>query len=264
MKAMILAAGEGTRLRPLTDTCPKPMLPIHGKPLLAHTLVWLRRYGVDEVAINLHHLPQAITDHFGDGSDFGVAITYSYEPELLGTAGAVKRLGDYFDGTFFVVYGDVLTDLDLMAMYGCHRARRSVATLALHRVADPSGKGVVAVDDEYNIQRFVEKPAPGEVFSDLVNSGVYVLEPVVLDYIPEGKASDFGRDVFPKMLADGARLGGCLLAEGTRLVDIGTMEAYDRACRDLGITRITDHGEPASGRPGQSTICFCQLEFGIS
>jgi len=241
---MILAAGEGTRLRPLTDTCPKPMLPIGGEPLLAHTLAWMRHYGVNEVAVNLHHLPGAITDHFGDGSAFGMAITYSYEPELLGTAGAVKRLGDYFDSTFYVVYGDVLTDLDLMALYGCHRARRSLATLALHRVADVSGKGVVTVDDEYDIQRFVEKPAPGAVFSNLVNSGVYVLEPAVLDYIPDGQACDFGRDVFPRMLADGARLGGCVLVEGTYLVDIGTMAIYEEvnAASSLPILSLRENG----------------------
>ena len=229
MKAMILAAGEGTRLRPLTDRCPKPMLPVGGRPLLERTIGWLRQHGVREVAINLHHRPEAITQHFGDGSRFGVRITYSPEAQLLGTAGAVRQLEAFFDTTFAVIYGDVLTDLDLTALADFHRASGSIATLALYHADNPSARGLVDLDAAGRVTRFVEKPRPEEVFTDLANAGVCILEPAVLPFIPVGVPSDFGRDVFPAMLGAGQRLSGWPIPRGTLLIDIGSPESYREA-----------------------------------
>ena len=159
MRALILAAGEGTRLRPLTLTCPKPMLPVGGRPVLEHLVRLLRRHGVTEIAINLHYRPEVIVRHFGDGARFGVSITYSPEERLLGSAGAAKRLEWFFGETFFVLYGDVLTDLDLGSLVDRHRARRAAATLALYEVEDPTRCGIVEVAADGRIVRFAEKPA---------------------------------------------------------------------------------------------------------
>ncbi|MGC8878588.1 MAG: nucleotidyltransferase family protein [Anaerolineae bacterium] len=226
MKAMILAAGEGTRLRPLTDRCPKPMLPVASRPLLEHTLAWLHAHGIREVAINLHHLPQVIQNHFGDGSRFGVRITYSLEKELLGTAGAVRRLQDFFRETFIVVYGDVFTDLDLSALLRFHRAHGGVGTVALYRVSNPTACGLVELDWDGRIVRFIEKPRPEEVFTNLANAGVYVLEPQVIAYIPSDGPSDFGRDVFPALLQHKLALYGYIIPATARLIDIGSLEHY--------------------------------------
>ncbi|HLJ60635.1 MAG TPA: nucleotidyltransferase family protein [bacterium] len=205
---MLLAAGLGTRLRPLTDRIPKCMVRVDGRPLLEHTLSWLRSYGVRDVVINLHHLPDVVRDYFGDGGAYGVRITYSYEAELLGTAGAVKRVASCFDGPFFVWYGDNLSTCRLDRLWEFHRARRGLGTVALFHREDPAHSGIVAVDDDGRIRRFVEKPRPGEIFSHWVNAGILVLEPGVLDEIPATGLVDFGRDVFPALLARGEALYG--------------------------------------------------------
>jgi NDP-sugar pyrophosphorylase family protein len=246
VKAMILAAGEGTRLRPLTLDRPKPMLPLGGKPLLEHLLRWLHSYGVCQIAINLHHQPEAITSHFGDGHRFGVSITYSYEEQLLGTAGAVKRVQSFFDETFVVVYGDVFTNLDLSRLIHFHNAHREEGmrdgtagaavgspdpflTLALYRVDNPSSCGLAEVDDRGRVTRFVEKPSPEEVFTNMANAGVVVLEPGVLEHIPPATFCDFGRDLFPRLLERAIPLYGCPLRDGEFLIDIGTPASYRRA-----------------------------------
>ena len=208
MKAMILAAGKGTRLAPLTDTLPKSMIPIGGKPVLEHTIVWLRCSGVSEVIINLYHQPHVIPAYFGDGSKWGMRITYSQETELLGTAGGVRQAAWFFDAPFFVLYGDNLSTCDLSQMVRKHRERGAMATMALHWRADPSSSGIAELDADDRIVRFVEKPRPEEVFSNWVNAGIYVLNLEILDQIPAGQPCDFGREVFPRMLADGRALCG--------------------------------------------------------
>jgi NDP-sugar pyrophosphorylase family protein len=232
VKAIILAAGAGTRLRPLTDACPKPMLPIAGRPLLAHTLDWLRRHGVTEAALNLHHLPGVVRDGLGDGGAWCMALRYSYEPELLGTAGAVRTIAERFPGwidrTFLVIYGDLLLDLDLQDLAVFHQANGAALTMALKRTATPRSQGMVEVDAQGRVRRFVEKP-PAWEGGDLANAGVYLCEPAVLGAIPPG-FSDFGHDVIPAMLAKGAPVYG-RLARGY-LLDIGTPEAYAQAQRD--------------------------------
>lgn len=237
LKAVVLAAGEGTRLRPLTLEQPKPMLPIGGRPLLAHILEWLHRYGVEEVAINLHHLPHVVMEAFGDGRALGLRLRYSVEERLLGTAGALSRFLDFFDARpFYVVYGDLLTAVDLGDLFRFHREKGGVATVALYRVPNPAECGLVDVDEAGRIRRFVEKPPPEEVFTDLANAGIYVLEPRVLAYIPEGQFCDFGRDVFPRLLAAGERLFGYPVRQ--YLLDIGTLEKYHQAQEDWAAGRV--------------------------
>jgi len=234
MNAMILAAGKGTRLYPMTETLAKPMVPIGGRPVLEHTIRWLREHGVRRVAVNLHHRPESVRAHFGDGSRFGVEIRYSEEPVLLGTAGGVKRLEGFFEDPFLVVYGDVLTDLDLGALGAFHRSAETAvhATLVLDRRADTAQVGVVELDADQRIRRFVEKPRPGEIRSPWVNSGVMILDRALLGRIPAGRFSDLGREVLPAWLADGVPLYGWPLPAGTFLVDVGTPESYARAERE--------------------------------
>lgn len=213
------------------------MLPIGGRPLLAHTLEWLRRHGVKEVVINLHHLPHVVMEAFGDGQGFGLRIRYSVEEELLGTAGALTRFLDFFDERpFYVVYGDLLTAVDLGGLLRFHREKGGVATVALYRVPNPTECGLVDMDEAGRIRRFVEKPPPEEVFTDLANAGIYVLEPHVLSYVPQGRFCDFGRDLFPQLLAAGEPLFGYPIRH--YLLDIGTLEKYYRAQEDWSAGRV--------------------------
>jgi mannose-1-phosphate guanylyltransferase len=211
MNAMILAAGKGTRLYPIIETLAKPMGPIDGRLVLEHTIRWLRDHGVRRVAVNLHHRPESVRGHFGDGSRFGLEISYSEEPELLGTAAGVKRLEAFFEDTFLVVYGDLLTDLDLGALVARHRSVGTAvhATLAVDRRPDVAQGGVVVLDADNRIRRFVEKPRPDEIRSPWVNSGVMVLDRALLARIPAGRFSDFGREVLPAWLAAGVPLFAC-------------------------------------------------------
>jgi NDP-sugar pyrophosphorylase family protein len=232
-KAMLLAAGRGTRLRPLTETVSKCMVEIAGKPVLERNIEWLRRFGVTDIVINLHYLPEAVKNHFGDGSRFGARISYSFEPELLGTAGAVRNASSFFDGPFFVWYADNLSTCRLDRLWGFHQLRRGVATIALHHRDDPTGSGIVGLDDEARITRFLEKPRAEEVFSHWVSAGILVLEPPVLEAIPREGAQDFGRDVFPLMLANGAALYGYRMSGDERLWWIDTAADYARVQRAM-------------------------------
>ena len=234
MNAMILAAGKGTRLYPLTETLPKPMVPVAGKPVLEHTVNWLKRHGVDRIVINLHHQGSAIRAYFGDGSRWGVALRYSEEPELLGTAGGVKRVEAFFDDPFLVVYGDVLTDLDLGALANFHRQHGSVphVTLTLDQRPDAAQCGVVELDPAGRVVRFIEKPKPEQIRSPWVNSGIMLLDHALLARIPPARSSDFGRDVLPDWLRLDVPLFGWGLPPSAYLVDMGTPEKYAQANRD--------------------------------
>ncbi len=206
MKALILAAGRGSRLGSLTERCPKPMLRVGGRPLLERIVTQLRDADVTELFINLHHLPDAVTGHFADGKSWGVRITYSYEPELLGTAGAAKKLAGQLTDPFIVYYGDNFVEIDLVTFIESHHARGGLGTLAVVAREETSASGVVDVDGNDRILRFVEKPRPGETTSRLINAGVYVLDPRALDVVSAGTFSDFGLNVFPVLLARGAAL----------------------------------------------------------
>lgn len=253
MRGMILAAGEGKRLRPLTKYLPKPMLPVAGRPLLEHIINHLRNCGITQLAINLHHLPPAVMGYFGDGSRWGVSLRYSVEEQLLGSAGGVKRLQAFFDDTFLVYYGDVYTQADLRSMVAFHRRFGASVTVGLYRVPDPWNRGIVGLDDTRAIVRFIEKPRREEVFSDLANAGIYVLEPGVLDQIPPGQVWDFGNDLFPALLADGVRMAGYVIEDA--LIDIGLPEQYKQvnliASRSVGSARAH---KPVGAMGGMSRL----------
>ena len=237
-KALVLAAGEGTRLRPLTLDRPKPMVPINGKPLLEHTVVWLRQHGLKDIAINLHYRPEAILNHFGDGSAFDVRISYSHEEKILGTAGAVRKLNGFVDGgPLVVMYGDVLTNLDLGALLAFHgqallRDPLTRVTMSLYHVPNPTEVGLVGLDQNGRVTRFVEKPRPEEVFTDLANAGVLVIEPDIVDRIPPDTFYDFGEHLFPQLLQNGVSIYGWAISKDTYLLDIGTPEKYAQAQRE--------------------------------
>jgi mannose-1-phosphate guanylyltransferase len=241
---MVLAAGKGTRLFPLTGEIPKPMAPVVGKPIIQHIFELLAETGLDEVHVNVHYLADAILDVYGNSfSVNGTKVCMTHEDKLMGTAGSVKRIANRFGETFVVIMGDALTDADIREVVDFHRERQALATLALMRVSDSSQYGVVELDSKQNIVRFQEKPDPDEAVSNLANTGIYVLEPGVLEYIPENTFFDFAKDVFPRMLAAGEQLAGY---EGSFYwSDIGTLEAYRLAQRDAlsGEVRLNIPGE---------------------
>ncbi len=184
MKAVIMAGGEGTRLRPLTSNQPKPMMPLANRPMLEHIVTLLSKHGYDDIVVTVAYLGNQIRDYFGDGSDFGVRMRYATEEVPLGTAGSVRNAADELDETFLVISGDVLTDIDLTAFVDAHHAKSAVASIALKRVENPLDFGIVITRPDGSIERFLEKPTWGEVFSDTINTGIYVLEPEIFDYIP--------------------------------------------------------------------------------
>ncbi|HEY1013089.1 MAG TPA: mannose-1-phosphate guanyltransferase [Herpetosiphonaceae bacterium] len=231
MKAILMAGGEGSRLRPLTISRPKPMVPIIDRPVMGHIIELLKRHGITEIVITVQYLANIIQDFFGDGSAYDVHISYSVEELPLGTAGSVKyaaRLLD--DEPFMVISGDALTDFDLGAIIAAHESKKAAATLTLTRVHNPLEYGVVITGDDGRIRQFLEKPSWGEVFSDTVNTGIYILDPSVLDDIPLGEPCDFSKDLFPALLRRGEPLYG-YIAEGY-WTDVGNIEAYIRACGD--------------------------------
>ena len=199
-----MAAGLGTRLRPITWEIPKPIVPVCNRPIAAHLVQLLAGHGVDEVIANLHWFPETVQACVGDGSEFGVEVSYRFEEELLGTAGGVRGVSDFLTGAdddvFIVLAGDALTDVDLTELVAAHRAHGGVATLAVKQVADVSQYGVVVTDAEDRIQGFQEKPDPAEALSDLVNCMVYVFSAELFDYFPAPDPLDFANDVFPALL----------------------------------------------------------------
>jgi len=226
-----MAGGEGTRLRPLTSNQPKPMVPVCNKPCMEHIVELVKRHGIEDVVVTLAFLPKAIRGYFGDGSALGVTIDYSVEQVPLGTAGSVKNAEDHLDEPFIVISGDALTDFDLSAIVAEHRRRGAMVTIVLKRVENPLEFGVVVINDEGRIERFLEKPTWGQVFSDTVNTGIYVLEPEVFEHIPTGEPYDFSQQLFPKLLDLGKPLYGCV-AEGY-WQDIGSLGQYLVANRDV-------------------------------
>ncbi|MBV8155435.1 MAG: NTP transferase domain-containing protein [Candidatus Eremiobacteraeota bacterium] len=239
MKAVVMAGGEGSRLRPLTSSRPKPLAPVANKPVMHHIVDLLRRYGITEVVSTLHYLADEIENYFGDGSDFGISMSYVVEDTPLGTAGAVKLAQSLIgNDRFVVISGDALTDIDLGELIGYHDARGATATIALQRVANPLEFGVVVTDERGRITRFLEKPSWGEVFSDTINTGIYVLEPSIFDYMESGKNYDFSRDIFPFILRDGKPLYGHVV-EGY-WSDIGNLQQYLQANYDAlsGAVRV--------------------------
>ena len=247
MKAMALAAGKGTRLFPLTGEVPKPMAPVVDTPILGHIFDLLAAHGVEEVHVNVHYLADTLLGAYGKESRVnGMEVHLNREESLLGTAGGVRRLADEFDDTFVIVSGDALTDVDLGELVAFHKEKGALATIALRRVFDTSEFGVVDIDEEDNIRGFQEKPDPKEAISTLANTGIYVLEPRALEYIPEDTFFDFAKDVFPQFLENGESFVG--YQEDFYWSDIGTLEAYRQAQYDVlsGRVRVKIPGEKRS------------------
>jgi mannose-1-phosphate guanylyltransferase/phosphomannomutase len=244
-----MAGGEGSRLRPLTSRRPKPLAPVAGKPVAEHIIDLLRRHGFTEVVATLHYLADEIEAYFGDGSALGVRMHYVVEDTPLGTAGAVKLAHDHLAGEpFLIISGDALTDVDLSALVRHHQERGNDVTIALQRVTNPLEFGVVVTDENERIVRFLEKPSWGEVFSDTINTGIYVLQPEILERMTRGRVYDWSKDLFPEMLRDGAKLGGYVI--DAYWTDIGNLEQYQQANYDAlaGKVKLELPGEEI--RPG--------------
>jgi mannose-1-phosphate guanylyltransferase/phosphomannomutase len=253
LKAVIMAGGFGTRMHPLTISMPKPMIPLINRPIMEHIVNLLKRHGITDLVLLLFHQPEVIKKYFGDGSEFGVHITYVTPLDDFGTAGAVKAAAKHLDERFMIISGDLLTDFDLSKVMAFHEEKQAQATITLTAVADPLQFGVVITDKAARITKFLEKPGWGEVFSDTINTGIYILEPEVLDLIPEGENRDWAKDVFPKMLENGDDLLGCNL-QGY-WADIGNPEAYLEACQDICRGKVSVQiNEPACSTEGRIFI----------
>jgi mannose-1-phosphate guanylyltransferase/phosphomannomutase len=227
MKAVVMAGGEGTRLRPLTSNQPKPMVPIVGKPCMEHIVELLRRHGLEDVIVTVAFLPQAIRSYFGSGETLGVEIGYSVEESPLGTAGSVKRAAGRLDDTFLVISGDALCDVDLTRLVEVHREKQASVTIGLKSVENPLEFGIVVTDDDGRVERFLEKPSWGQVFSDTINTGIYVIEPEVLKHIPQDRPYDFSKELFPLLLEMGRPIYGHVFDGYWQ--DIGNLDQYRQA-----------------------------------
>src|SRR5690349_7633294 len=227
MKAVVMAGGEGTRLRPLTSNQPKPMVPIVGKPCMEHIVELLRRHGFEDVIVTVAFLPRAIRTYFGSGETLGIDIGYSVEESPLGTAGSVRLAGNKLDDTFLVISGDALCDVDLTRLVEFHREKGASVTIGLKSVDNPLEFGIIVTDEEGRIERFLEKPSWGQVFSDTINTGIYVLEPEVLRHVPKDRPYDFSKELFPLLLEMGRPLYGFVLDGYWQ--DIGNLDQYRQA-----------------------------------
>jgi Nucleoside-diphosphate-sugar pyrophosphorylase involved in lipopolysaccharide biosynthesis/translation initiation factor 2B, gamma/epsilon subunits (eIF-2Bgamma/eIF-2Bepsilon) len=257
MKAMILGAGIGSRLDPLTRSLPKPVVPVVGKPVMGHLIDLLRRHGVTDIAVNVQYLGQKIIDTLGDGSDYGVRITYSREDELCGDAGGLKRLESFFrdgsDDTLLVLGGDDLTDTDISAVVKAHHEKGATATISVTPVEDPSEFGIAVHDDQGFITRFQEKPAKGEAFSNLANTGIYVFDMKVFDYIPADTFYGLGKNVLPLLLEKGEKM--LAVPSDAYWKDVGNLTIYRQAQRDCIDGKV--HVEFPKGAEVANTCVVC-------
>jgi mannose-1-phosphate guanylyltransferase / phosphomannomutase len=248
MKAVVMAGGEGTRLRPLTSHRPKPLCAVLNRPIMEHIILLLKKHGITEIVVTLHYLADEIEGYFGDGSEWGVKLYYSVEDTPLGTAGSVKKAEEHLlDDTFIIVSGDALTDIDISAAIEFHRKKESLATIVLSHVPNPLEFGVVITDDEGRIRRFLEKPSWGEVFSDTVNTGMYILEPSVFEYMEQGRSYDWSQDIFPQILREEKPLFGYIMPD--YWCDVGNLNQYREAQYTVldGTTKVTMPGHERSG-----------------
>jgi len=259
MKAVVMAGGEGSRLRPATSNRPKPLVPVCNQPIMEHILGLLKKHGITDVVSTIYYLGDEIKDYFGDGSDFGVDLQYSVENVPLGTAGSVKKAEHLLDdGTFVIVSGDALTDCDLSKAIAFHKQKKSLATLILYRVPSPLEFGVVITDDSGKVVRFLEKPSWSEVFSDTVNTGMYILEPEIFAYMEQGKNYDWSGDIFPKLLDEGKPMFGYVMEE--YWADVGSLTQYREAQEHLlsGRINLPIQGEELHG--GRSIGLNCSID----
>lgn len=231
MKALFLAGGMGTRLQPLTDNLPKPMVPIMNKPLLERTMHNLKKCGISEVIISTCFHPEYIKDYFANGINFDLKIEYIVEESPMGTGGAIKKAEEYFDDTFIVFNSDILSDIDLSKMIDFHKSKQALATIAVTKVQDPSKYGVIEYDSKGYATTFKEKPKLGETSSKSINAGIYIFEPVIFKEIAAGRAVSIEREIFPKLLENAQKIG--IYQSGSYWMDIGTIEKYRQAHWDI-------------------------------
>lgn len=232
MKAVILAGGEGTRLRPLTFLNPKPMLPLVNRPFMENFILWLKSHKIEDIIFSTGYLPEIFINYFGDGSRFGVKITCVKEKKPLGTCGGVKNVEKYLDNNRFMVFnGDILSSLDLTGMMAFHKEKKADITISLTPVEDPTSYGLVPIDNESRVMQFLEKPDKDETVTNLVNAGTYVIEPHIMELVPEGKKYSFERELFPGVLDEGYRIFGYV--SDSYWLDVGTPKKYLMAHRDI-------------------------------
>ena len=253
MQALILAGGEGTRLRPLTSTVPKPVVPLVDRPFIRFMIDWLHDHGVDDIVMSCGHLASGVRNVLGDGSALGVKLRYVEEPRPLGTGGALKFAEPLLEERFLMLNGDVLTDLDLTAQIAQHERTGARATLALTPVEDPSAYGLVRTSSSSEVTEFVEKPAPDQIDTNNISAGAYVLEHAILDMLEPDQPASIERDVFPRLVGHG--LYGCV-SEGYWL-DIGTPERYLQGTYDILEGTV---GTPVAARMGDTYLC---VEHGV-
>jgi mannose-1-phosphate guanylyltransferase/phosphomannomutase len=258
MKAVIMAGGQGSRLRPLTNNRPKPMVPLVDRPVMAHTVGLLKQHGFDEIVVTLQYMPDRVQGYFEDGAAFGVQCHYSVEEVPLGTAGSVKLAEEHLDEPFLVISGDALTDINLEEIIEFHQQHGALVTITLARVANPLEYGVIIVDDQGRVEQFLEKPTWGEVFSDTVNTGIYVLDPQVFDYMEPDEPFDFSQDLFPILMEQGHPIYG-YVATGY-WCDIGNISEYLRATTDYLEGRVQLERRGTEVRPG----LWCDEEVELS
>lgn len=248
MKAVILIGGEATRLRPLTCNIPKAMVPVLNTPFLEHVICYLSEHQVKDIILTQNHLSQPIESYFGDGSRFGVKLNYVIEETPLGTAGAVKNAEKYLGETFLVLNGDIFTDLDITAMIQSHRERKAKATIALTPVDDPTSYGLVETNARGRITQFLEKPSWSQITTNMINAGIYILEPEVLSYIPPQTNFSFEHGLFPLLLDQGEPIYA--YPSSAYWIDIGTPEKYLRLHRDL----LSGKSSQYSLAPGEEVL----------
>ena len=239
MKCIILSAGLGSRAKPLTNAVPKVMLKIGGKPLLEHQIILCRKYGIKEIAVNLHYKPRVITNYFQNGNKWGVKLNYSYEKKLLGTAGALKKLVNYWNNQpFLMLYGDNFTSIDLSKIIKFSRKKRAACHMTLFESKEPWTQGVVKTDNQGRVIEFQEKPAKAKIVSSWVDAGVSIFHPKILEYIPSGKYFDLGKNFFPLLIKK--KIPIYTLKVTDYIQDIGSPKRYQKAKRDLkkGIAKL--------------------------
>ncbi|MCX5779258.1 MAG: NDP-sugar synthase [Firmicutes bacterium] len=262
MKAMIMAAGVGSRLMPMTKEIPKPMIPMANRPLMADTVELLEGHGFQQIIANLHYHADCISSYFGDGRDWKVSLEYSRESELLGTAGGAKRCHWFLDDTFVIVSGDALTDINLTELVRVHRQQGALATIALKPVPDVENFGIVITGEDGLIQSFQEKPRAAEALSCLANTGIYVFEPEIFKYIPSGQFYDFGKELFPYLVAQGAPFYGVTVAD--YWCDVGNIPTYLQAHADIlaGKVRVKTAGSIIVGENGSRVLLGAGVQLG--
>jgi len=237
MKAVVMAGGFGTRIQPLTHSCPKPMLPIANRPMMEHTMMTLKDLGITEFIVLLYFKPEIIKDYFKDGSDFGIKISYVTPDDDYGTAGAVKLARELIeDDNFIIISGDLVTDFDFQKLFDFHASKKAKLSIGLTSVENPLQFGVVIANSDNVIEKFLEKPSWGEVFSDTINTGIYIIEPEILKFIPKGENFDFAKDLFPTLMKKGIPLMGYNLSGYWR--DVGNPESYREVYDDILKDRV--------------------------